>query len=56
MCGGGLARVVVQLAINFSPTTKSRFLNMIFGAPFCLTVTKRIRERENIMLANGERE
>lgn len=44
MCGAGFARLVVQLAINFSPTTNSFFLNMILGGPVCLT---KQREREN---------
>lgn len=35
--GWGFALVVVQLAIRFSPTTNSFFLNSIFGAPVCLT-------------------
>lgn len=48
MCGAGFARVVVQLAISFSPTTKSRFLNMIFGGPVCLTMNERERKREKI--------
>ena len=37
--GAGFARVVVQLAIKFSPTTNRRFLNMILGGPVCFTVS-----------------
>jgi hypothetical protein len=46
--GGGFALVVVQLAIKFSPTTKSRFLNIIFGGPVCFTA----KDREKVRRCN----